>query len=45
VVDEQLGSSVEQFDELLLAVVGVEAVILLDPDPGQFASLLRQLVA
>ena len=45
VVDEQLGSPVEQLDQRLLTVVGVESVLLLDRDPGQVAPLLRQLVA
>jgi hypothetical protein len=37
VVDEQLGSPVEQLDERLLTVVGVEAVVLLHRHPGQLA--------
>src|ERR671930_41358 len=45
VVDEQLGSPVEQLDERLLTVVRVEAVLLLHPHPWQLASLLRELVA
>src|SRR5262245_64922898 len=45
VVDEQLGSPVEQLRERLLAVVGVEAVLLLDRDPGQLASLPGEVVA
>src|SRR6266511_1433495 len=45
VVDEQLGSPVEQLDERLLAVVRVDAVFLLHPHPRQLASLLRDLVA
>src|SRR5919204_229567 len=44
VVDEQLGSSLEQLDQRLLAVVRVEAVLLLHPHPGQLASLPRELV-
>jgi hypothetical protein len=45
VVDEQLGSPVEQLGERLLTVVGVEAVLLLHRHPGQLASLLRDRVA
>jgi hypothetical protein len=45
VVDEQLGSAVEQLDERLLTVVGVEAVLLLHRHPRQLPSLLRKLVA
>src|SRR4030095_9571950 len=45
VVDEQLGSSVEQLTECLLTVVRVEAVLLLHPHPRQLASLPRELVA
>ena len=43
-IDEQLGSPVKQVAERPLTVVGVEAVVLLDGNPGQLASLLRQLV-
>jgi hypothetical protein len=45
VVDEQLGAPVEKLDERLLTVVGVEAVLLLHPHPGELASLSRELVA
>jgi hypothetical protein len=45
VVDEQLRSSVEQLGERLLAVVGIEAVLLLHPHPWQLASLPRELIA
>src|ERR671936_482921 len=45
VVDEQLGSCIEELDQRLLAVVRVEAVLLLHPHPGQRASLPRELVA
>src|SRR5215207_5542328 len=44
VVDEQLRSSVEQLGEGPLAVVGIEAVVLLHPYPGQVAPLPRELV-
>ena len=45
VVDEQLGAPVEELAERLLAVVGVEAVLLLHRHPRQLASLPRELVA
>src|SRR4029453_10044257 len=45
VVDEQLGSSVKQLGERPLAVVRIEAVLLLHPHPGQLASLQRELIA
>ena len=45
VVDEQLTAAIEQLRERARAVVGVEAVLLLDADPRQLASLARQLVA
>jgi hypothetical protein len=45
VVDEQLGSPVEQLDERLLAVVRIEAIVRLYPHPGQLASLPREFVA
>jgi hypothetical protein len=45
VVDKELGSPLEQLDERLLTVVGVEAVLLLHPHPRQLASLLSELVA
>ena len=45
VVDEQLAAAVEELRQRARAVVGVEAVVLLDADPRQLASLARQLVA
>jgi len=45
VVDEQLGTSVEQLGQRLLPVVRVEAVLLLHPDPRQVPAQLRELVA
>jgi hypothetical protein len=45
VIDQQLGASLEQLAEGLLALVGVEAVVLLHSHPGQLASLARELVA
>src|ERR671936_2487277 len=45
VVDEQLGSCIEELDQRLLAVVRVEAILLLHPPPGELASLPRELVA
>jgi hypothetical protein len=45
VVDEQLRAAVKQFRRRSGAIVRVEAVLLLDPDPGQLAPLPRQVVA
>src|SRR6266536_5475789 len=45
VVDEQLRAPVEELAKWLLAVVRVEAVLLLHPHPGQLASKLGELVA
>jgi hypothetical protein len=44
VVDEQLTAAVEQLRQPAGALNGLEAVVLLDPDPGQLAPLSRQLV-
>jgi hypothetical protein len=44
VVDEQLGTPVEELGERLLAVVRVESVLRLHPHPRQLASLVRDLV-
>jgi hypothetical protein len=45
VVDQQLGAAVEQLGQGPGAVVGVEAVVLVDRDPGQLPALAGQLVA
>jgi hypothetical protein len=45
VVHEQLTAAVEQLRERSRAVVGLEAVLLLDADPGKLAPQSRQLVA
>src|SRR5690242_19884971 len=45
VVGEQLRASVEELGEGLLAVLGVELVLLLHRDPGQPAALLGHLLA
>src|SRR5262245_63762370 len=45
VADEQLGAPVEELVQRPLALVRVEAVLLLDANPGKFASLARELVA
>jgi hypothetical protein len=45
VVDDELRAAVEQLRQLACAVVGVEAVLLLDPDPRKLPALPRQLVA
>src|SRR5204863_5775110 len=44
VVDKQLRAPVEQFDQRLLPVLGLEDVPLVDADPGQLLSLLRDLL-
>ena len=45
VIDEQLRASSEEIGEGRGALVGLEAVLLVDPDPGQLLPLPRQLVA
>src|SRR4051812_17416863 len=45
VVGEQLRAPVEQLGERLLAVVGVEYVVLLDENPRELAPLLGHLPA
>jgi len=45
VVDEQLLAAAEEFGERLVAVLGLEPVLLLDRNPRQLAPLARQLVA
>jgi hypothetical protein len=45
VVDQQLGAAVEQLGQGRRALLGVEAVGLVDLDPGQLAALAGQLVA
>jgi hypothetical protein len=45
VVDQQMAAVVEQLGQGRWAVVGVEAVGLVDRDPGQLAALAGQLVA
>jgi hypothetical protein len=45
VIDEQLAAAVEQLRQRARTGVGLEAVILLDSDPGHLAPLTRQLVA
>jgi hypothetical protein len=45
VVNQKLGSPVEQLAERLLAVVRIQAVVLLQPHPRQFTPPLRDLVA
>src|SRR5215471_2914217 len=45
VVGEQLQASPEQIGERRLALVGLEDVLLVDPDPGQFPTPQRQFVA
>src|SRR5258708_2393667 len=45
VVDEELRTSSEEIGEGHCVLVGLEAVLLVDPDPGQFLPPPRQLVA
>jgi hypothetical protein len=45
VVDEQLSAAVEQLRQRPRALVGLEAVLLLDRDLGQLAALPCELVA
>jgi hypothetical protein len=45
VVEQQLRVPVEQAGQRRRAVVGVEAVLLVDADPGQLLAALGQLVA
>src|SRR5690349_8168758 len=44
VVDEHLRAPAEQLSERLHAVVGVEAVVLVDPDPRQLTAATGELV-
>src|SRR5215475_4550477 len=44
VVREQLRAAVEELRECLLASIGVERVLLLDPHPGELHSLLLDLL-
>jgi hypothetical protein len=44
VVDQQLRAAVEQLGERLRTFLGVETVLLLDPNPGQLAPLAGELV-
>jgi hypothetical protein len=45
VVDEQLSAAVEELHQRPRALVGLEAVLLLERDPGQLAALACELVA
>src|SRR5262249_35024894 len=45
VVDEQLRAAVEQLGQRSRALLGLEAVLLLDRHPGELASLPSKLVA
>src|SRR5439155_4065503 len=44
VVGEQLRAPVEELGESLLAVLGVKLVLLLDRNPGEIATLSRDLL-
>jgi hypothetical protein len=45
VVDDELGSPVEEILECCFASVGIEAIFLLDADPGECLPLAGELVA
>jgi hypothetical protein len=45
VVDQQLGATVKELRQGPLTLVRVQAVLLLDRQPGKFTSLASQLVA
>jgi hypothetical protein len=44
-VDEELRASGEQIGERRCAVVGLEAILLVDPDPRELLALSRKFVA
>src|SRR5437667_206211 len=44
-IDEQLRAALEQIGQGGAAFVGVEAIVLVDLDPGQLLAAARQLVA
>jgi hypothetical protein len=44
-MDEQLRASFEQIGQRRRALVGLETVLLVDPDPGQLLPAPRQFVA
>src|SRR5207249_11996928 len=44
VVGEQLSATIEEFAQGLLAILGIELVLLLDADPGQIATRARDLL-
>src|SRR5579864_3036510 len=45
VINEELRTSAEEIDERRCALVGLEAVLLVDSNPGQILPLMRQFVA
>ena len=45
VIDEKLGAAAEQVRKRRRPLIGVECVVLVDPDPGQFQPLPGDLVA
>jgi hypothetical protein len=45
VIDEELRASSEEINERRFSFVGLEAVILVDSNPGQLLAFSRQLVA
>ena len=44
-VDEELRATSEEIGEGRLALIGLEAILLVDSNPGQLLPLLRQLIA
>jgi hypothetical protein len=45
VVDKELGAASKQVRQRSAAFIGIEAVVLVDPDPGELLPLPGQLVA
>ena len=45
VIDEQLTAAIEQLRQRARALVGREAVLLVDPNPRQLLALPRELIA
>src|SRR5258708_31545425 len=44
-IDEKLRAALEEVRKQSLPLVGVEPVVLVDADPGQFLAPLRELIA
>jgi hypothetical protein len=45
VIDEELRAPSEEVRQRCAPLVGLETILLIDPNPGQFLPLPRQLVA